>query len=76
MCSLNSFMYALSSYIHKPVLTLVSAFLLVATVIIAFMVMMGETPTPKEEHTKYSTVTGYFLQDDVDTDPKTFDFVS
>ena len=24
---------------------------------------------------KYSTVTGYFLQDDADTDPRSFDYV-
>tara|TARA_R110002033_G_scaffold162780_1_gene199580 strand:+ start:461 stop:718 length:258 start_codon:yes stop_codon:yes gene_type:complete len=39
------------------------------------MIMMGEAPTPSEEYTKYSTVTGYFLQDDEATDPKGFDFV-
>lgn len=40
------------------------------------MVMMGESPAPSEEYTKYSTVTGYFLQDDEATGSKGFDFVS
>lgn len=40
------------------------------------MIMMGEAPSPSEEYTKYSTVTGYFLQDDETTDAKGFDFVS
>ena len=26
-------------------------------------------------HRDYSTVTGYFLQDDAETDPKSFDYV-
>ncbi|KAK0116756.1 hypothetical protein ONS96_012607 [Cadophora gregata f. sp. sojae] len=40
------------------------------------MIMMGEAPAPSEEYTKYSTVTGYFLQDDEATDPKGFDFTT
>ncbi|KAI9048773.1 hypothetical protein LZ554_007604 [Drepanopeziza brunnea f. sp. 'monogermtubi'] len=48
----------------------------VATIIVAFMVMMGETPAPSEQHTVYSTVTGYFLQDEEGTDPKGFDFTT
>ncbi|KAL2073622.1 hypothetical protein VTL71DRAFT_10948 [Oculimacula yallundae] len=58
ICSLNSFI----------------AFLFTATIIIAFMVMMEESPIPSEEYTKYSAVPGYFLQDDEATDPKGFDF--
>ncbi|CZT01725.1 related to GPI anchored protein [Rhynchosporium agropyri] len=50
------------------------AFLFITTVIVPFMVMMGQSPAPSEEHTLYSTVTGYFLQDDEATDPKGFDF--
>ncbi|CZT45224.1 related to GPI anchored protein [Rhynchosporium secalis] len=50
------------------------AFLFITTVIVPFMVMMGQSPAPSEEHTVYSTVTGYFLQDDEATDPKGFDF--
>lgn len=60
LCSLNSFI----------------AFAFITTVIVAFMIMMGEAPTPSEEYTKYSTVTGYFLQDDEATDPKGFDFTT
>ncbi|KAF7588729.1 hypothetical protein BBP40_005290 [Aspergillus hancockii] len=32
--------------------------------------------TPAESHLKFSTVTGYFLQDDPSTDPKKFDYVA
>ncbi|CZT06491.1 related to GPI anchored protein [Rhynchosporium graminicola] len=60
LCSLNS----------------IIAFLFITTVIVPFMVMMGQSPAPSEEHTVYSTVTGYFLQDDEATDPKGFDFVT
>jgi hypothetical protein len=37
--------------------------------------MMGESQ-PEPTYLKYSTETGYFLQDEPGTDPKTFDFVS
>ncbi|KAH6674129.1 histidine phosphatase superfamily [Halenospora varia] len=49
-------------------------FLFLATVIVAFMVMMGESPQPAPEYIKYSTVTGYFQQDDHNTDDKKFDY--
>ncbi|KAE8453011.1 hypothetical protein EG329_012198 [Mollisiaceae sp. DMI_Dod_QoI] len=37
---------------------------------------MGEAPKPEGEYLKYSTVTGYFLQDDLETDPSTFDYAT
>lgn len=38
--------------------------------------MMAEFNTAtSESYLKYSTVVGYFLQDDPDTDPQQFDFV-
>jgi hypothetical protein len=38
--------------------------------------IMGDAPSPPEkEYLKLSTVTGYFLQDEPDTDPKGFDYV-
>ncbi|KAI6714319.1 GPI anchored protein [Diplocarpon mali] len=67
LCSLNSFL----------------ALLLAGTIIAAFLVMVEETtlppPVPKalvEEHVAYSTVTGYFLQDEESTDPTGFDFTT
>jgi len=42
---------------------------------VTFMIMMGETPAPEPEYLKYSTVTGFFLQDEPTTDPVTFDYV-
>lgn len=35
---------------------------------------MGETAPPEVEYVKLSTVTGYFLQDDLHTEPKGFDY--
>jgi len=48
------------------------------TVILAGFAMMAEfnTVTSSESYLKYSTVVGYFLQDDPDTDPYKFDFIS
>ncbi|KAK6579597.1 hypothetical protein PZA11_007833 [Diplocarpon coronariae] len=64
LCSLNSFL----------------ALLLAGTIIAAFLVMVEETPpVPRalvEEHVAYSTVTGYFLQDEESTDPTGFDFTT
>ena len=36
---------------------------------------MAEFNTATSSYLKYSTVAGYFLQDDPDTDPDKFDFV-
>ncbi|KAL2006899.1 hypothetical protein VTN00DRAFT_9567 [Thermoascus crustaceus] len=49
--------------------------LLLATVLVAGFVAMAES-VPSASYLKYSTVTGYFLQDDPATDPSTFDYVS
>jgi len=35
----------------------------------------GYAPTSPSFHFRYSTVEGYFLQDDASTDPTGFDFV-
>lgn len=48
-------------------------FLFLLTIFATFIVMMGESNTPR--HMTYTTVTGYFQQDDPNTDPKGFDFV-
>ena len=55
-------------------------FLFVATIVVAFLVMMGESKsaeyTKHTKYIKYTTVTGYFQQDDPDTVSETFDYVS
>ncbi|KAK2625307.1 hypothetical protein QTJ16_005676 [Diplocarpon rosae] len=52
------------------------AFLLVSTIIAALFVTMNETSSPADEYVRYSTVTGYFLQDEESTDPTGFDFTT
>ncbi|PGG95526.1 hypothetical protein AJ79_10007 [Helicocarpus griseus UAMH5409] len=49
-----------------------SPFLLAATVVIALFMTMAESLC--QSHYEYSTVTGYFLQDDPATDPADFDY--
>lgn len=53
--------------------------LLVLTLLAAGVVIMGESlasaATPAESHFQFSTVPGYFLQDDPNTDPEKFDYV-
>lgn len=49
-------------------------FLFVATIVVTFLVMMGESKSA--EYIKYTTVTGYFQQDDPVTVSGTFDYVS
>ncbi|KKZ66809.1 hypothetical protein EMCG_07498 [[Emmonsia] crescens] len=51
-----------------------SPFLLAATVVIALFTAMGESLALS--HFEYSTVTGYFLQDDPATDPADFDYAA
>lgn len=54
-----------------------SPFLFIATLVVAFLIFMGDAPAaPEQEYLKFSTVTGYFLQDDPETDPNGFDYVS
>ena len=56
-------------------LTISRPLLFLATIVIAFMMlMMNESDTP--QYIRYTTVTGFFLQDDPDTEPKGFDYVS
>ncbi|TVY65628.1 putative phosphoglycerate mutase [Lachnellula suecica] len=50
--------------------------LFVLTIIIALFVIMGESPKPTPEHLEYSTVTGYFQQDDPTTDDHGFDYTT
>lgn len=52
-----------------------SPFLFVATVIVALLVIMGEASAPTPKYLKYTTVTGYFQQDDPATDDRNFDYV-
>lgn len=61
------------------------ALFFLATVIVAFLVMMGEsqpaqipvasTPQPASKYLEYSIVEGYFQQSDSATDDKNFDYV-
>ncbi|KAL3424490.1 phosphoglycerate mutase family protein [Phlyctema vagabunda] len=46
--------------------------LFLATVVVALIVSMGEATAPK--HLRYTTVTGFFKQDDPATDSATFDY--
>jgi hypothetical protein len=51
--------------------------LFIATVVVALLVVMGEPANSDHPHyLKYSTVTGYFLQDDPATNHDGFDYVS
>ncbi|KAN0108244.1 phosphoglycerate mutase [Hyaloscypha variabilis] len=50
--------------------------LFVITIIAPFLFMMGQSPDSKTTHLQYSTVTGYFEQDEPDTDPRGYDFAS
>lgn len=52
---------------------LVSPLLLVATIFVAFSFIIADAAPVF--HWQYSTVTGYFLQDDLATDPKEFNYV-
>lgn len=49
-------------------------FLFVATIVITFLVMMGESKSA--EYIAYTTVTGYFQQDDPATDSGSFDYTT
>jgi len=54
-----------------------SPILFVGTFFLAVFVIMAESPNPEQvEVIKYTTVTGYFLQDEPSTDPNGFDYVS
>lgn len=60
----------------RRLIRLLSPILFIATVCVAFFVIMGEAPKTEETHLEFSTVTGYFQQDEPATDPKSFDYVS
>lgn len=49
-------------------------FLLVATLLVAGFMVMAES-TSAESHLEFTTVTGYFQQDEPNTDPDNFDYV-
>jgi hypothetical protein len=49
-------------------------FLFLVTVFATFVVMMGESNIP--QYLKYTTVSGFFQQDDPATEPKGFDYVN
>ena len=50
-----------------------SSLLFLGTIVLGFFVFMGETSTP--EYIKYTTVTGYFQQDDLATNASIFNYV-
>ena len=50
-------------------------FLFVSTIVVGILVTMGESIQP-DEFTRYTTVTGFFQQDDPATNPTGFDYVS
>ena len=52
-----------------------SPFVLLVAVVVGFMVMSGEAIQPNE-FTRYTTITGFFEQDDPATSPSGFDYVS
>jgi hypothetical protein len=58
--------------LNSPDLTRPSPVLFLATIIIAFLIMMSGSDA---QYLKYTTVTGFFQQDDPSTDPKGFDYV-
>jgi hypothetical protein len=47
----------------------------VITIIAPFILIMRQSSEPKPTYLKYSPVTGYFEQDDPETDPRGYDFV-
>lgn len=51
----------------------VSKLFILTTLIVVLFFIMGECSGPS--YIEYSTVTGYFLQDDPATDPESFDYV-
>lgn len=56
-----------------------SPFLFFTTVLLALLFTMGEATRPyvtsNTSHINYTTVTGFFLQDDPSTNASTFDYV-
>ncbi|KAH8423448.1 histidine phosphatase family protein [Aspergillus melleus] len=56
-------------------ITVVIPVLLVVTLLVAGLSMMAEARSD-ESHLEFFTVPGFFLQDDPETDPDTFDYVS
>jgi hypothetical protein len=50
-----------------------SCVLFIWTVLVAMTTVMSEACEPS--YIKYTTITGFFLQDDPKTDPSTFDYV-
>jgi hypothetical protein len=48
--------------------------LFLATIVISFLIMMGESDT--SQYINFSSVTGFFQQDDSATDPSSFDYVN
>jgi hypothetical protein len=77
-CSITALMYVASiPSLPRPELTINSRpILFVVTIIVPFFLMMGESSGPKSTYLKYSTVTGYFEQDDPNTESRGYDFVS
>jgi hypothetical protein len=76
-CSITALMYVISTaLLRKPELTVYCRpVLFVITIVVPFFLMMGESSDPKSTYLKYSTVTGYFEQDDPKTEARGYDFV-
>ena len=55
-------------------INMATSFSLVCTTILLALGFMAEAGRPS--YFNYTTITGYFLQDEPSTDPITFDFVS
>ena len=76
-CSITALMYVISTpLLPNPELTIhCRPLLFVITIIVPFFLMMGESSDAKATYLKYSTVTGYFEQDDPKTEARGYDFV-
>ena len=86
VCRYRLFTYRTLSIRSSGLLTIImssSPFIFLGTIIGVFLtVIMGTSSTsdapvfaPSKNHITFSTVTGYFLQDDPTTNASTFDFV-
>ncbi|TVY22354.1 putative phosphoglycerate mutase [Lachnellula hyalina] len=51
-------------------------FLFFLTIVVALWMMMAESPNPTPEYTAFSTVTGYFQQDNPITEDRGFDYTT
>ena len=68
--------FHLGSDIRRKTNQVQSSTLLLAIALLAFAMTISQPGAPRQFHFKFSTVLGYFLQDEESTDPATFDYVS